>query len=185
MAQPYVGEIRMFAGNFAPAGWMFCEGQLLPISENETLFQLIGTTYGGDGVNTFALPNLQGRIPLNQGQGPGLTNRVIGESSGTNSVTLTSNTMPQHQHLPVANNVDPTNDAPATNTMPCRPKQAVGGNSAQLYTDPTKTPVAGDLKPMLAGIIGNVGNNLPHDNMMPYLVITFIISLQGIFPSRN
>ena len=185
MAQPYLAEIKMFGGSFQPLGFAFCNGQLMSIAQNSALFALLGTTYGGDGVNTFALPNLQGRIPINQGQGPGLTSRVIGESAGTNNVTLTTNTMPQHQHLPVANNVDPTNDAPATNTMPCRPKQAVGGNSAQLYTDPTKTPVVGDLKPMLAGIIGNVGNNLPHDNMMPYLVITFIISLQGIFPSQN
>jgi microcystin-dependent protein len=185
MSTPFLGEIKMFGGNFAPAGFAMCNGQLVSIAQESALFALLGTTYGGDGVTTFALPNLQGRVPLNQGQGPGLTNRVIGESAGTNSVTLTSNTMPQHLHQPVANNVDPTSDAPATNTMPCRPKQVVGGNSVQLYTDPTKTPVAGDLKPMLAGIIGNVGNNLPHDNMMPYLVITFIISMQGIFPSRN
>src|SRR3954451_10417902 len=118
MAQPYVGEIRMFAGNFAPAGWMFCEGQLLPISEYDTLFNLIGTTYGGDGQNTFALPDLRGRAPLNQGQGPGLTNRVIGEISGSESVTLISTQMPQHIHQPVANNIDPTSDAPAAGTMP-------------------------------------------------------------------
>jgi microcystin-dependent protein len=185
MSTPFLGEIKMFGGNFAPAGFAMCNGQLVSIAQESALFSLLGTTYGGDGVTTFALPNLQGRVPLNQGQGPGLTNRVIGELAGANNVTLTTNTMPQHQHLPVANNVDPTNDAPAVNTMPCRPKQVVGGNSVQLYTDPTKTPVAGDLKPMLAGIIGSTGNNLPHDNMMPYLVITFIISLQGIFPSQN
>src|ERR1700740_2359479 len=122
MSNPFLGEIKMFGGNFQPRNFAFCNGQLMSIAQNTALFALLGTTYGGDGVNTFALPDLQGRIPLNQGQGPGLTNRIIGESAGTNSVTLTSNTMPQHFHQPVANNVDPTNDAPATNTMPCRPK---------------------------------------------------------------
>jgi microcystin-dependent protein len=185
MSTPYLGEIKMFGGNFAPLGFALCNGQLVSIAQESALFALLGTTYGGDGVNTFALPDLQGRIPLNQGQGPGLTNRIIGEKAGSNNVTLISTQMPQHSHQPVANNVDPTNDAPATNTMPCRPKQSTGGNSAQLYTDPTKTPVAGDLKPMLAGIIGTTGNNLPHDNMMPYLAVTFIISMQGIFPSQN
>src|SRR5512134_3759257 len=98
MAQPYVGEIRMFAGNFAPAGWMFCEGQLLPISENETLFALIGTTYGGDGQETFGLPNLQGRVPIHQGQGPGLSGYLIGEAGGVEGVTLTANQIPIHSH---------------------------------------------------------------------------------------
>src|SRR6266567_1580548 len=98
MAQPYVGEIRMFAGNFAPAGWMFCEAQLLPISENETLFQLIGTTYGGDGESTFALPNLQSAVPVHQGQGTGLTNRILAETGGVESVTLTTQQIPVHNH---------------------------------------------------------------------------------------
>jgi microcystin-dependent protein len=185
MSQPYLGEIKMFGGNFAPRGFAMCNGQSVPIAQEPALFTLIGTTYGGDGVNTFGLPDLQGRLPVHQGQGPGLTNRVIGENTGTNGVTLISTQMPQHNHQPVANNVDPTNDAPAATTMPCRPKQSVGGNSAQLYTDPAKTPVAGDLKPMLSGIIGNTGGTLPHDNMMPYLAVTFIISMQGIFPSQN
>lgn len=185
MATPYLGEIKMFGGSFQIRGYAYCNGQLMSIAQNDALFALIGTTYGGDGVTTFALPNLQGRIPLNQGQGPGLTNRVIGELSGTESVTLNTNQLPQHIHQPVANNTDPTNDAPTATTMPCRPKQSVGGNSALLYTDPTKTPVAGDLKPMLPGIIGNAGNNLPHDNMAPFLAVTFIIALQGVFPSQN
>ncbi|WP_066823862.1 phage tail protein [Sphingomonas mali] len=185
MAFPYIGEIRMFGGNFAPLGFAFCSGQSTPISQNDTLFQLIGTTYGGDGQSTFNLPDLQGRIPLHMGTGVGLSTRVIGEAAGTEQVTLTIGQLPNHGHRPVANNVDPTNDAPASNTMPCRPKQAIGGNSAQLYTDPSKTPVAGDLKPMLAGIIGATGNSQPHDNMMPYLCINFIISLQGIYPSQN
>ncbi|WP_066584554.1 phage tail protein [Sphingomonas pruni] len=185
MATPFIGEVKMFGGNFSPRGYAYCSGQLMDISQNQALFALIGTIYGGDGVTTFALPNLQGRIPLHQGQGPGLSNRIIGEMAGTETVTLLSTQMPVHNHQPVANNVDPTNDAPAPNTMPCRPKQAVGGNSALLYTDPTKTPTAGDLKPMLAGIIGNAGSNLPHDNVMPFLCISFIIALEGVFPSQN
>jgi len=185
MSTPYLGEIKMFGGNFAPVGFAMCNGQIVSIAQEQALFQLLGTTYGGDGQNTFALPDLRGRIPLNQGQGLGLSNRVIGEKAGTNNVTLLTTQIPQHIHQPVANNVDPTNDAPAANTMPCRPKQSVGGNSAQLYTDPSKTPVAGDLKPMLPGIIGITGNSQPHDNMMPYLAVTFIIALQGVFPARN
>jgi microcystin-dependent protein len=185
MATPYLGEVKLFAGNFSPRGYAFCNGQLLAISQNDALYALIGTTYGGDGVNTFGLPNLQGRIPLHQGTGSGLSNRVLGEMAGTETVTVLSTQMPVHYHQPVANNVDPTNDAPAANTMPCRPKQAVGGNSAQLYTDPSKTPTAGDLKPMLAGIIGNAGGNQPHDNMMPFLCISFVIALEGVFPSQN
>ena len=185
MSNPFLGEVRMFGGNFNPRGFALCSGQLLPISQNDALFALIGTTYGGDGQVTFGLPDLRGRIPLHQGQGPGRTNRVIGELAGTETVTLISTQMPVHSHQPVANNVDPTNDAPAATTMPCRPKQAVGGNSATLYTDPTKTPAAGDLKPMLAGIIGNAGGNQPHDNMMPFLCISFVIALEGVFPSQN
>ncbi|MGN6817500.1 MAG: phage tail protein [Sphingomonas sp.] len=185
MATPYLGEVKMFGGNFNPRGWAFCNGQLLPISQNDALFALVGTTYGGDGVTTFALPDLQGRIPLHQGTGAGLSTRVLGEKSGSETVTLIVTQLPSHSHQPVANNVDPTNDAPASNTMPCRPKQAVGGNSAQLYTDPTKTPVAGDLKPMLAGIIGSAGGNQPHDNMMPFLCVSFVIALEGVFPSQN
>lgn len=185
MATPYLGEIKMFGGNFQIRGYAYCNGQLMPIAQNDALYALIGTTYGGDGVNTFGLPNLQGRIPLHQGTGQGLTTRVIGQMLGTESVTVSVGQLPQHIHQPVANNTDPTNDAPAGNTMPCRPKQSVGGNSAQLYTDPTKTPVAGDLKPMLAGIIGNAGGNQPHDNMAPFLAITFIIALEGVFPSQN
>jgi microcystin-dependent protein len=185
MATPYLGEVKMFGGNFQPRGFAYCNGQLLPISQNDALYALIGTTYGGDGVNTFALPDLQGRIPLHQGTGPGLSTRVIGEKAGAETVTLITTQLPSHGHQPVANNTDPTNDAPAANTMPCRPKQSTGGNTAALYTDSTKTPVAGDLKPMLAGLIGNAGGNQPHDNMMPFLCITFIIALEGVFPSQN
>src|SRR5438552_9926027 len=108
MSQPYVGEIRMFGGNFAPAGWAFCQGQIIPISQNDTLFNLIGTTYGGDGQETFGLPDLQGRVPVHNGTGPGLSTYVIGEKSGVESVTLTTNQIPIHSHVPLANSTGAT-----------------------------------------------------------------------------
>jgi microcystin-dependent protein len=185
MSTPYIGEIIMFGGNFAIAGWAFCNGQLVSIAQESTLFALLGTTYGGDGQTTFALPNLQSRVALHQGQGPSLANYVIGQSSGTETVTLTSNQIPAHIHQPVVNLVDGTVDAPAVTVMPAKPKQAAGGNSATLYTDPTKTPVAGDLKPMQANLLTPAGSSQPHDNVMPFLVVNFQIALQGIFPSQN
>jgi len=165
MAQPYVGEIRMFAGNFAPAGWMFCEGQLLPISENETLFQLIGTTYGGDGQSTFALPDLRGRIPLHQGNG-----FILAETGGAEEITLTVQQIPAHSHPLLAS------ESVATLTDP-------GGNiSAQTgtYDGYQTTPGA---TPMAPQSISSVGGSQPHTNFQPYLCIDFIISLFGIFPS--
>jgi len=165
MSTPYVGEIRMFAGNFAPAGWAFCEGQLLPISEYDTLFTLIGTTYGGDGEETFALPNLSGRIPIHQGNG-----FIIGESGGAETVTLNVNQIPPHTH-PVAAS---TNVATVTDP---------GGNvSAQTGTfDGYQTTGGGAA--MAATAISSVGGSQPHTNFQPYLCINFIISLYGIFPS--
>ncbi len=172
MAQPYVGEIRLFAGNFAPAGWMFCSGQLLPISENETLFNLIGTTYGGDGQSTFALPDLQSRAPMHMGQGPGLSGRILAERGGVEAVTLTSNQMPQHGHQ-----VNLASNAPANSRSP------IGGVPGQLsgpslYGD-------GALDATLPMSLGTTGGSQPHDNMQPYLVLNFIISLFGIFPSQT
>lgn len=165
MAQPYVGEIRMFAGNFAPAGWMFCEGQLLPISENETLFQLIGTTYGGDGQSTFALPDLRGRIPIHQGNG-----FILAETGGAEEITLTVNQIPAHSHplltsTSVANASSPEGKVLAQST------------SADLYIEDTPTV---SLAPVS---IGSVGGSQPHTNFQPYLCVDFIISLFGIFPS--
>lgn len=165
MAQPYVGEIRMFAGNFAPAGWMFCEGQLLPISENETLFQLIGTTYGGDGDSTFALPDLRGRLPLHQGNG-----FMLAETGGVESVTLTVNQIASHTHPFLASGDPASTPAPASNT---------------LGTPLTATPFFAS-PPALAispQTIAPTGGSQPHDNFQPYLCINFIISLFGIFPS--
>ena len=166
MAQPYVGEIRMFGGNFAPAGWMFCEGQLLPISENETLFQLIGTTYGGDGQAIFALPDLRGRIPIHQGAG-----LTLAESGGTESVTLTQNQIPAHSHALVAS----TNAA-----------QLSAGPNGSVLADAGATLLYAGAAPsisMSASAIGATGGSQPHENMAPYLCVSFIISLFGIFPS--
>jgi microcystin-dependent protein len=165
MAQPYVGEIRMFAGNFAPAGWMFCEGQLLPISENETLFQLIGTTYGGDGQSTFALPDLRGRLPLHQG-----SNFILAETGGVETVTLTASQIPAHSHAMMAS----TNNATAAN--------ASGNLLAQT---PSYTPyiAMAPNSPLSPNSVSSVGGSQPHDNFQPYLCVDFIISLFGIFPS--
>lgn len=171
MAQPYVGEIRMFAGNFAPAGWMFCDGQLLPISENETLFQLIGTTYGGDGQETFALPDLRGRIPLHAGQGPGISqNYVLAEAAGVESVTLTTQQLPVHNHGFVASGDLALSPDPAGNVV----AQPVTINL--FFGD----VAGGGLNPQA---ITPAGGSQPHENTHPFLVISFIISLFGIFPS--
>jgi microcystin-dependent protein len=169
MAQPYVGEIRMFAGNFPPAGWMFCEGQLLPISEYEILFNLIGTTYGGDGQSTFALPDLRGRIPLHTGNGFSL-----GETGGVESVTLTSQQMPTHSHTLLAtssfaNTASPQGTVPAASNI-------VNTNAYGL-DQPTSS--------VNPSSIGPTGGSQPHDNFQPYLCVDFIISLFGIFPSQT
>lgn len=165
MAQPYVGEIRMFAGNFAPAGWMFCEGQLLPISENETLFQLIGTTYGGDGESTFALPDLRGRIPLHQGSG-----FILAETGGAEEITLTVSQIPAHSHPLLASTQSGTSASPA-GALLARP-------GADLYRKLTAPDV--NASPL---VVSSVGGSLPHTNFQPYLCVDFIISLFGIFPS--
>jgi microcystin-dependent protein len=164
MAQPYVGEIRMFAGNFAPAGWMFCAGQLLPISENETLFQLIGTTYGGDGQSTFGLPDLRGRIPLHQGNG-----FILAETGGTEEITLTINQVAAHSHPWLASEGAATSLTPAGNM----PAEA----SKRFYVAPSAVAA------MAPTSISPTGGSQPHNNFQPYLCIDFIISLFGLFPS--
>lgn len=165
MAQPYVGEIRMFAGNFPPAGWMFCDGQLLPISENETLFNLIGTTYGGDGQSTFALPDLRGRLPIHQGNGFNLA-----ETGGAEEITLTVNQIPAHSHPMLAS----TNQASTLNAL-----------NNVIATPATATPffAATPNVPLAPQSISSVGGSQPHTNFQPYLCVDFIISLFGIFPS--
>ena len=170
MAQPYVGEIRMFAGNFAPAGWMFCEGQLLPISENETLFNLIGTTYGGDGESTFALPDLRGRVPIHMGTGGGLSTYILAETGGTEEVTLTVNQIPGHTHSLLASAAIANQTAPAGNVL-------AQSTAASIYIE--DVPTAN----MAATAIGPVGGSQPHTNFQPYLCVNFIISLFGLFPS--
>jgi microcystin-dependent protein len=165
MAQPYVGEIRMFAGNFAPAGWMFCEGQLLPISENETLFQLIGTTYGGDGQSTFALPDLRGRLPLHQGNG-----FILAETGGAEEITLTTAQIPAHGH-PYLASTDPANALSPSGSVVSRPP------ATSIYIEDAPTVN------MSAQAINPIGGSQPHTNFQPYLCINYIISLFGIFPS--
>lgn len=167
MAQPYVGEIRMFAGNFAPAGWQFCEGQLLPISENETLFNLIGTTYGGDGESTFALPDLRGRIPIHQGNG-----FILAETGGAEEITLTVNQIPAHSHPALATGKPATRTGPAGSLLAAAP----GATTFPYGADAPLT----QLSPLS---VSSVGGSQPHTNFQPYLCIYFIISLFGIFPS--
>ncbi|HEX8401113.1 MAG TPA: tail fiber protein [Allosphingosinicella sp.] len=174
MAQPYVGEIRMFAGNFAPAGWLFCAGQTLPISENDVLFQLIGTTYGGDGEVTFNLPNLQSRIPIHRGNGPDGVIYPIGEAAGVESVTLTTQQIPAHNHPLLVSNAAGTL-APG-NSILTVPSGSQGG--LRTYNNVATPNVT--LHPQS---VGPVGGSQPHDNMQPYLCVNFIISLFGLFPS--
>jgi microcystin-dependent protein len=167
MSDPYIGEIRMFGGNFAPVGWLFCQGQLLPISQYDALFNLIGTTYGGDGQNTFALPNLASRMPMHQGSG-----FVLGQMGGVESVTLTRNQLPVHTHAPVANTT-----AAAGGTSPNN--QFWAGYAKTMYsTSPPATPMAG-------GALSYSGGSQPHENMSPYQVINFIIATEGIYPPPN
>ena len=176
MADQFVGEIRIFGGNFAPTGWAFCNGQLLPISQNTALFSLLGTQYGGDGKSTFALPNLQGATPLMMGQGNGLTLRDIGETSGEETVTLTVSEIPAHAHAPVGGTGAGANVSPTTDTWGV----ASITRGQKLYAQSAGT---GPL--MSPQTFGTSGGSQPHNNLPPYLTLTFIIALQGIFPSRS
>jgi microcystin-dependent protein len=173
MAQPYVGEIRMFAGNFPPNGWMFCEGQTLPISENEVLFQLIGTTYGGDGEETFNLPNLASRVPMHMGTGPDGTTYQIGEMAGTEQETLSMQQIPNHTHPLTASTAGGSDPNPGGKVL------ATTGGGIFLYYNG-----AVDAN-MNAQSITPVGGSQPHENTQPFLCVNFIISLFGIFPSQT
>jgi len=167
VADPFIAEIKMFGGNFAPRGWALCNGQILSIAQNTALFSLLGTTYGGNGQTTFALPDLRGRVPLHPGQGPGLSPRSLGETAGTENVTLSTAQMPQHLHqLPASGNEETTNQA-VPNAVPAK-----GG----VYSTAPNTTMA----PTAAA-----GGSQPHENMPPYQAVNFIIALEGIFPSRN
>jgi microcystin-dependent protein len=173
MAQPYVGEIRMFAGNFAPNGWMFCEGQPLPISENEVLFQLIGTTYGGDGEETFNLPNLASRVPMHMGTGPDGTTYQIGEMAGTEQETLTIQQIPNHSHPLTGSTAIGNQGTPVGNVL------ATTSGGISLYYE------GGVDANMNAQAITPAGGSQPHENTQPFLCINFIISLFGVFPSQT
>jgi microcystin-dependent protein len=167
MSSPFIGEIRMFAGNFAPVGWAFCNGALIPISENDALFNLIGTTYGGDGQETFALPNLQSRIPVHVG--PGF---ALGQSGGTESVTLTTSQIPSHSHVPKCLSTTGNLAVP----------------TAGVWAQPTSGTDYSDVAPNLTmdpAALQSSGGSQPHDNMVPFLVVNFILSLFGIFPSQT
>jgi microcystin-dependent protein len=172
MSEPFIGEIRMFAGNFAPRGWAFCDGQLLAISQNDALFSLLGTIYGGDGRTTFGLPDMRGRIPNHAGSGPGLSSRRLGDKLGNENETLNTSQLPSHSHefqASTASGTQSTNNgqylASSANVRVFRPVGATGN--------------------LLSTSMTNVGGNSPHNNMMPFLCINFIIALFGIYPSRS
>src|SRR5688572_24811925 len=176
MANPYLGEIRLFGCNFAPRDWQFCDGRLLAISEYDALYALIGTTYGGDGVTTFGLPDLRGRLPVGQGQGPGLTTRIIGEMAGSETVTLTAQQIPVHTHLAIATTGAATTGTPGTDVIP----GAVAGQTMYVTDTSGAVPFTAS-----AQSIGATGSSQPHENCMPSLGLNFCIALFGIFPSRN
>lgn len=173
MADPFVAEIRMVPFNFAPRGWAFCDGQLLPLSQNTALFSLLGTTYGGDGISNFALPNLQGKAAMHPGQGPGLSLHDLGETGGAETVSLQESEMPQHSHSIKAV------AAPGTVLSPAGASFARAPGTASLYG--AASGISGN---MSEGTLGAVGGN-PHNNMQPYLTMNFIIALQGVFPPRT
>jgi len=175
MSEKFVAEIRIFAGNFAPTGWATCDGQLLPISQNTALFSLLGTTYGGDGKSTFALPNLQGSAPLQQGQGPGLSLRDLGEIGGEQNVTLLQTEMPAHNHTAVA----------ASGTGQPDPTSNAWASGAKGFGSIYSPSVPASNVQMSPAALSINGSSQPHNNMMPYLCLTFIIALQGVFPPRS
>lgn len=172
MSDPFVAEIRIVGFNFAPTGWATCDGQLLPISQNTALFALLGTMYGGDGKSTFALPNLQGSAPMHQGQGQGLSERFVGETGGSQTVTLLQSELPAHNHQAMGRSILGNNASPAGNNW-------AGSSIARQYlADPNGNQMSG-----LATAIA--GGSLPHNNMPPYLILNFVIAMQGVFPPRQ
>jgi len=178
MSDPFVAEIRLFAGNFAPRGWALCNGQLMPISQNTALFSLIGTYYGGDGRTTFALPDLRDRLPMHAGAGPGLSSRVVGEQGGSAAVSLTTAQLPSHTHQ--LQGVASAGTTPSTTgTVFAEPHAGRGA-------DPAYAPRSGNtVAPMSVTALSMTGGSQPHNNLPPYLALTFIIALQGVFPARS
>jgi microcystin-dependent protein len=172
MSEPFVGEIRMFGFNFAPQGWAQCNGQLLPIDQNTALFSLLGTTYGGDGRTTFALPDLRSRVPVGQGQGPGLSSYAEGQAGGAETVTLVAAQMPGHTHPVKASSGPANSDQPGG--------RALARSASHIYTAKPDTSTV-----MNADMLGDAGNSQPHDNIQPYLAVNFCIATAGIFPSRS
>jgi len=170
---PFVAEIRIFPFNFAPKGWAFCDGQILPLSQNTALFSLLGTTYGGDGKSNFALPNMQGNAPMHPGQGPGLSLHDLGEMGGAESVTLLQSEIPAHSHGVMAATIDNADSNVPTNNN-------IGKASTKVFNIAT----AGSQVQMNPSTIGITGSSLPHNNMMPYLTLNFCIALQGVYPPR-
>jgi len=179
MSEPFIAEIRIFAGTFAPLGWAFCDGQLLPVANNTALFSLIGTTYGGDGRSTMALPNLQGRAPMHPGRGPGLTARRLGERIGTETVTLTDPQIPSHSHIARATYEAADPDLGPGNTASLA--KSAGFPAKQIY----QTNTGSNLVDMASETIGTTGGGQSHTNMQPFLVMNFIIALVGLYPSRG
>jgi microcystin-dependent protein len=177
MSEPFIGEVKIFGFNFAPRGWALCNGQLLPISQNTALFSLLGTQFGGNGKTNFALPNLQGEVPLHQGQGPGLSARQMGETAGLAAVTLQTSNMPAHTHAVSCSTASGTSASPAGNVWATAGTRGAGINeySGTAGSSPTLAPAA----------VGTAGGSQPHNNMPPYLVVNFCIALQGIFPQRG
>ena len=171
MSEPFVGEVRMFAGNFAPRGWAFCDGQLLAVSQNDALFSLLGTIYGGDGRTTFGLPDLRGRIPIHAGSGPGLSPRRLGAKAGSENETLTVNQLPSHTHTWKATTAIAQNRSPGSN--------ALASPTGDLYA------AVANQTSLRSAAISNVGGSRSHSNLMPYLCINYIIALFGIYPSRH
>lgn len=169
MSDPFIAEIKLFAGNFAPRGWAFCNGQILSIAQNTALFSLLGTTYGGNGQTTFALPDLRSRVPVHPGQGPGLSNVTLGQAAGSETVTLLQTQMPQHGHMVAATNGSAGASRPANNFL------SAGGSYANASDGTTMNP----------NMVQGAGGGQPHENRQPYLGLNFIIALEGIFPARN
>ena len=185
MSNVFLGQIVMFGGNFAPKGFAFCNGQLLSINQNQALFSLLGTTYGGDGISTFALPNLQSRLPVHVGHGPGLSNYNLGQTGGSPTVTLNVATMPAHNHILSATQATATSNTIGNTLLPAQPTEALGSSKPSFYANDVQGQPPVTPTPLNAASCSSAGGSQPHTNLMPSLCITFVIALQGIFPSRN